>query len=241
MKIFGQPDDYSDILQRIFYSSLATGLISTTMLAKASPAFQEFLDLISTQAELGPVKGIKVLHVLIPFAIALVSRMIKLHDRISDVFRIRVIFDTRFFLFPLCQGAGVDLTPARKSTICKNRDDSMYKTVYKYAGFKNPDIDEQLVRTAADNWGWFWVLVESSFLVSITVIIFACMRKWDYAIGFSCAFLIQMTLMVLQGAACIRSARPQRNAILNDAERKIEIRDYFQSLFVPNARNTAAR
>ena len=33
MKIIGQPADYSEILQRIFWFSIATGLFSTAMLA----------------------------------------------------------------------------------------------------------------------------------------------------------------------------------------------------------------
>ncbi|RKY06711.1 MAG: hypothetical protein DRP66_08255 [Planctomycetota bacterium] len=230
MKIIGQPADYSEILQRIFWFSIATGLFSTVMLAKASPAVQEFIDSITTKADLGPIKSIKVLYVLIPGAIAVVSRMIKLHDRISDLFRIRFCFDTRFFLFPLCQGSGVPLTAARKAMIRQTRNDSMYQTVYGYAGFKNPDIDDQLVRTSADNWGWFWVLVESSFLLLITVIIFACMQKWNYVTGFLCVILAEVALMLIQALACIRSAKPQVNAILSDPERKNTIRKYFNSL-----------
>jgi hypothetical protein len=230
MKIIGQPADYSEILQRIFWFSIATGLFSTAMLAKTSPAVQTFLDSIATEADLGPIKSIKVLYLLIPSAIAVVSRMIKLHDRISDLFRIRLIFDLRFFLYPLCHGAGVPLTAAQKATVRKTRNDSMYQTVYKYAGLKNPDIDNQLVRTAADNWGWFWVLVESSFLLLVTVVIFACMQKWNYVTGFLLVVLVEMILLLIQWFACIRSAKPQVNAILNDPKRKSAIQQYFNSL-----------
>ena len=110
MKIFGQPADYSDILQRVFWCSFATGILCTVMLAKGSPGVQALIDSVGGEADVGPVKGIRVLYVLIPGVIAVFSRMIKLHDRISDVFRIRFRFDTRFFLYPLCEGVGLDLS-----------------------------------------------------------------------------------------------------------------------------------
>jgi hypothetical protein len=171
MTIIGQPADYSEMLQRVFWFSVATGVISTFLLAQDSPEIRAALDSVSTQVDFAPLKSIKILYVLIPTVIALFSRIIKLHDRISDLLRIRFIFDITFFLYPLCEGAGVPLTLEKKAAIRKSRDDAMYHTVYKYAGFKNPAIDEQLVRTAADNWGWFWVLVESIFLFGLTTVI----------------------------------------------------------------------
>jgi len=230
MSIFGQPGSYSDILQRVFWSSLATGLGCTVVLAKASPAVGELVDSIQTEADLGPVKGLKVLYVLIPFVVALVSRIIKLHDRISDVARIRFIFDTQYMLFPLCRGAGVALTDARQASIRRNRVDAMYKTVYKYAGFEKPAIDTQRVRTAADNWGWFWVLTESSFLLAVSSIILAVLWAQPYMTGVLFVLLLVLILLLVQWRACVRSAKPQVDAILSDPGRKAAVQAYFSGL-----------
>ena len=230
MKFFGQPADYSEMLQRVFFFSIVTGLICTFLLASASPLIQEIVDSLKTEVDFGPIKSIKAMYILIPGVIALLSRIIKLHDRISDLLWIRMIFDTKFFLYPLCQRAGVPLTEEIKAKLRKTRDDSMYQTVYKYAGYKKPQIDDQLVRTAADNWGWFWGFVESSFLFIVTTVILAYLHKWDYVIKLLYIILFEIFLMLILSYACIRSARPQVDAILNDTNRKSEIQGYFQSL-----------
>jgi len=112
----------------------------------------------------------------------------------------------------------------------KSRDDSMYAIVYRYAGFKNPVIDDQLVRTAADNWGWFWVLVESSFLVGLTAAFFAFRAQWAYTKGLLWVLLVECVLLWIQWRACIRSAKPQVKAILNDQQRFQQIQIYFNNL-----------
>jgi hypothetical protein len=230
MKIIGQPADYSEILQRVFWFSMATGIVCTFFLAKVSPAVQDILDSVKTEVGFGPIKTAKALYILFPAVIALLSRIIKLHDRISDILRIRFVFDTRYYLFPLCEGANVTLTKSRKKKIKQTRNQSMYEVVYKYAGFKNPVIDDQLVRTAADNWGWFWVLIESSFLFSFSALIFVVLKKWSYAQGVLWVILVELILALVQWRACIRSAKPQVAAILSDPIRKKAIHAYFNSL-----------
>lgn len=230
MKIFGQPADYSEMLQRIFYTTVASGLVCTIVLAKASPSVKELIDSISTNADIGPIKSIKALYVLIPVIIGTVSHILKLHDRISDLFRIRFLFDTKYLLFPLAQGAGLTLKKDLKDKILLNRVDAMYAVFYPYAGFKNPVIDEQLVRTAADNWGWFWVLVESSFLFSVTTLILVWLSEWNYVFVCLIVILVEMILILRQWFACKRSAKRQVFMIVGDSNRRTSIAGYFQSL-----------
>lgn len=230
MKIFGQPADYSDILQRIFWCTLFTGFVCTLLLAQVSPAFKDFINLISTDASLPFAKGVKILYVIIPGIIAVFSRTLKLHDRISDALGIRFHFDTTYLLYPLCKGTGISLSEERKEKIQKVRRDAMYQTFYAYAGFKSPNIDDQLVRTAADNWGWFWVLIESFLLLLITVVIFACLQKWIYAAIISGFIFVVILLIFHFWNECIKSADPQIKAILRDPKRNGEIRNYFSAL-----------
>lgn len=230
MKIFGQPEDYSEILQRIFYTSVSTGIACTVLLAKASPPIQELINSINASADIGPIKNIKVLYVLIPFLIGVLSRMLKLHDRISDVFRIRYLFDNRCLLFPLAKGAGLTLTRDLRKKIGYERVNSMYAVFYPYAGFKKPVIDEQLVRTAADNWGWFWVLVESSALIAATTVILVIMQKWDFVSWCLIVLLVEFALMLMYWLACQRGGGRQVTAILADTSRKKAIAKYFRSL-----------
>ena len=230
MKIFGQPENYSEILQRIWYTSIATGLGCSILLAKASPTLQNLIDSVSTNADIGNIKNIKVLYVVIPVLSGVLSRMLKLHDKISDVFRIRYLFDTRCLLYPLADGTGITLTKELQKKIGHSRVDSMSAVFYEYAKFKKPTIDEHLVQTAADNWGWFWVLVESSAFITVTTVALGIMQKWDYVLWCLIVLLVEFVLMLMYWTACQSGAVRQVAAILADTSRKKKIAKHFRSL-----------
>jgi hypothetical protein len=226
MKIIGQPDSYSDMLERIFIFTLGVGVICTIYLGVSSPRLSDFLNYVTKEVEIGPVKGLKILYVAIPFIFALLSRIIKLHDRISDLLKIRLRFDTKHILIQLSRGVGSDVSPER---IKNNRNDLMYKVFYRYVGFKDPVIDAQLIRTALDNWGWLWVEVEASFLLILTSIIFLTMQKGiDFliCIGITIVFIF---LELYQYRMCIKSAKAEVNSILDDNKRKEAILECFSA------------
>jgi len=230
MKIVGQPESYSDMLQRIFYSSVASGFICTIILTQVFPSFKSLIDLVSIRADFGFIKDLKALLVIIPLGIGLISRMLRLHDKISDLLRIRFFFDTRYILYPLAHLTGTNLTKDRKKVIGENRVNAMRKVFYKYASFINPKIDTQLVRTAADNWGWFWSLLESFFIFSITAII---LYKLDSKICFLLCLiilLIEFCFRLLEWSECKKSARRQLEAIVENTDWRIEINSYFSSI-----------
>jgi hypothetical protein len=204
------------------------------ILAYASPAVKAFLDSVSDEAAIGPLKGLKALYVLIPLIIGLVSRILRLHDKISDILRIRFLFDTGYILFPLAKLSGHTLTKELRKEISRNRNDGMYAVFYPYAGFKDPIIGTQLVQTAADNWGWFWVLLESFFMFAITAIILLVSNKTTYAQTCLAVLAVQMCLLIVEWFACRRSAKRQIDAILADNSRRISIHTYFAKIRIPN-------
>jgi hypothetical protein len=125
---------------------------------------------------------------------------------------------------------GNELTPKKRESIIKERVSAMYKIFYPYAGFSNPQIDNQLVRTALDNWGWFWVAVESGFLFLITSVILLLQLKWNHIIVSLIFILVNCTLLYIQWRACCHSAQRQIKAILDDDTRKTTIIRYFDSI-----------
>ena len=230
MKIFGQPDSYSEILQRVFCFSLGVGICYTVFLSRVSPDVKTFIESFNMEADIGPIKGLKALCFVIPLLLAIFSRMILLHDKISDILRIRYSFDMRHILFPLAQAVGIVLTKAQKRHIGTVRDTAMYPVFYEFAGFNNPKIDKQLVRSALDRWGWFWVVVESSVLTLVTGSILAALRQWHHVIIFGIVLGLLLLFLVYQWFVCCRSAKAEIDAILVDEDRRRIIRDYFEKL-----------
>jgi len=230
VKMVGQPKDYSDILKRVFCGSLVSGIACTFLLAQASPSVKKLLNSVSSEGDIGFVKNIGVLYVLIPGVVVVISRIIKLHDRISDLFRIRHRFDTKYILFRIAIGVGVTLTENVQKSIKKNRVQSMYTVFYPYAGFKNPLIDDQLVRTGADHWGWFWLLVESSFLFLVTGMILVFVGEWS-DVGFCLIIVfVEMGLMVFLWLSCRRCAKREVEEILKNRKWKNEIGRHFEEI-----------
>ena len=230
MKVIAQPESYSDMLERVFAMTVASGIICTLILASTSPVVKALLDSVQTETQIGPIKGLKALYVLLPIVIALISRVIRLHDKLSDLLHIRIIFDTRYILFPMARLSGHELDKNMTQRIRSVRESAMYKVFYPYAGFATPTIDRQLVRTALDNWGWFWVGIESGFLfivTGITVKIIGGDVQFHMCLV---ALLVIGLLLTIQWFACCRSADRQVRAIVDDAQRRIAIQAYFAGI-----------
>jgi len=196
MSLIGQPESYSDMLKRIFAATLAVGIICTVAVAGVSPAVREVLESWDAEAGIGILKGVKALYVLIPLLLAVLTRVFLVHDKISDLFGLRRRFDIQNILKPLAEGVGFPTTGKRWLEIRTNRDLLMRRTFYPYASFKDPKIDGQLVRTAADRWAWFWCMIEPQVVLLITGIIFAVLKAWVW-LGVVCAAMAVLILIAL--------------------------------------------
>ena len=231
MTLIGQPESYSDVLTRVFVASLTTGILCTFALASASPPVQAFLDGFKPEAEIGILKGVKALYVLIPMAVALASRAVLLHDKISNVFGIRERFDLNYILRPLAEG--VDLLPTAENGwnyIEGNRKRAMARTFYPYCSFLEPKIDKQLVRTAADRWAWFWSAVEPQAILGLAGIGFIAVGAWEYLLIVA-LFSVALLLIARSLLPKLRSsAQAQVDEILHNGAWRAEVRRVFVEL-----------
>ncbi|MGQ0554922.1 MAG: hypothetical protein ACT4PN_03125 [Nitrospiraceae bacterium] len=228
--IIGQPENYPDVLRRVFWTTLVIGIGCSIALAGASPELKKFFDQLPYEAELGSVKGLKLLHVVIPAVVALLSRIVKLHDRVSDVFGLRAFIDSEWILLPLARRSGAVLDDARERTIRIRRKELMYKVFYPYVSLHASAIDKQLVRSALDNYGWFWSVLEALVLVVPTTIAL-CVMSWS---GWSLLALVTsivlMCLAWMQWGACKCGTAAEVDAILDDASRRSQIATHFARL-----------
>ncbi len=225
----GQPNDYSDILKRIFFFTVLVGIGGTAIIAWQSPAVWDLVRSFKTEVSIGPVKVTHLVLVVVPMALALFSRIVKLHDRISDLLCIRACFDRNRILIPLAEGVNVD--PATLDLGSRSDQKGlMYRVFYKYAGFEGPAIDAQLVRTALDQWGWFWVCIESSVMLVVLGLVSLFVVGWHLALWFAVAAIVLWLLAALLMPSCRRAADHEVQAILVDQQRRQEIAGEFNAL-----------
>jgi hypothetical protein len=230
MKVIAQPESYSDMLERVFTTTVASGIICTLIIASASPTLKTLIDSVKIEAEIGPVKGMPLLVVFVPITIGMVLRIVYFHDWISNRLRIRFTFDTRYILLPMAQLSGHKLDENMEQRIRSARESAMHRVFYPYADCAEPTIDRQLVRTALDNWGWFWAEIESGLLFTITAIIVWVMeRKGQFWICLASLLAITF-LLLITWFACRRSADRQVRAIIDDPQRKTDIQAYFATI-----------
>ena len=230
MSIIGQPQSYSDMLKRIFAATLAVGVLCTLGVAAVSPSVRSFLESWDAKTSIGILPPVKALYVLIPLIAAILARVFLLHDRISDLFRIRRGFDIEHILKPLAEGVGFGTVGEKWKRIENNRKLAMTRTFYRYAGFANPKIDMQLVRTAADRWAWFWSTLEPAAILLIAGPIFAVLRAWlqFWIVLASTAVLILIALLLWPQLR--KGARSQVDEILTNGDWKEDVRCAFDGV-----------
>src|ERR1700722_13628022 len=98
---FDRPTSYSEMLNKIGIFTFLSALGLTLVVAYFVPSVATFLNSEPTTVEVLTLK-IPLLFVLPPVIIALVARIIRLHDKVSDLFGLRARFDLCRILIPLC-------------------------------------------------------------------------------------------------------------------------------------------
>lgn len=233
MKILGQPESYSEILQRVFWTTLATGLICTFVIAESSTAVKDFLSSLNVEIEIFSMKVPKTLYVLIPLIIAFLLRILKLHNLVSNIFGLRVYFDVHHILTPLATGVKISLGETEMKILKFNRVLLMRNVFYPYAGYDTTSIDTQLVRTALDNWGWLWVLIESSALLIISLLIVFLLfiasqgTLWP-GLTLLFVFVFEFILILVFWHRCVQSATEEIDAILSKPDCVTTITSHFR-------------
>jgi hypothetical protein len=166
---FSTPTNYSEMLKKLagfaFYQ-----VFIITLLLRQIPEVNAWFNSIETFGKLGELvsalpnwENLNVLGIFIGILVALISNIFHLHDRISDILRIRSRFDKRYILIPLAQNVGATITPRMSKAIDDHRDSLMRDVFYRFASSKsdNPVVDKHDIEHALNAWAWFWAFVEA--------------------------------------------------------------------------------
>lgn len=229
---FDTISDYSKMLNKIasftFFISLACFWMLTENIA--------ILQTINSKLQF----SIKIIDVPIPGFIviaslltAILARAIRLHDRISDMFRIRHYFDIYVILIPLALICGVSRSCDFIDRIAQNRKRLMSRVFYEYASSKspNPAIDRHLIEKALDLWVWYWIVVEGVAVCVFagTILLVFCRAYLQSAILFlltTIALLFLPYIWIL----CRGAARSEIDAIAVNGSRCEAIRSEFNAI-----------
>lgn len=232
---FASVDNYKQMLRKLsWYTGIVT-LFCIIILRTYVPPIAQMSDWINS---IFPDEAATLLRISVSFAgvavpavlISLFAHSIKLHDRLSDLLRIRHEFDVHYVLYPLAIASGACLSIAQFSKVRQMRKSLMGSTFYAYVSSTNPVIDSHTITQALTNWSWFWASLEAIVILSLTAIILALYGAYfpSTCILIVCTFLLLiMRFFRLQSAIYAESQVVQ---ILRDETRRSLVAAEFNAL-----------
>jgi hypothetical protein len=231
MNPFDAPKNYSEMLTKIATFTFVVALGATWLLRAKCPQANQLLATLDLKVKVFDTE-LALGYVLPALVVAIASRMLKLHDRLSDLFRVRSQFDVHEILTVLAGAVGLPVTLALREKMRSDRKTLMNRVFYRYASSSAdaPAVDKHLIHMALDNWSWFWIAWESSLVAVLT----SCLLVWlnQCILGVALLVLAGVLLLVAQlpRRKCVEYAHQQVAAITSDPGRASEIRGVFNAL-----------
>jgi hypothetical protein len=220
------------MLNKIAASTFFVAIGGLVLLRYQFASVRSLLDPLSLPIPLGSGFSLPLGMVLPALLLAVLGRMFKLHDRISDVFLIRQRFDISEILLPLAIGSGASLNTDQIRRIRKDRESLMYKVFYKYAS-STPGkalIDSHYITMALDQWCWYWIVLEATFLAFVLAATFSLTARYLLGDIFLSVVLGALVFMQLLRKLCSDYALQEVDAILQQPARKLEVAEVFRAL-----------
>ncbi|HUT35336.1 MAG TPA: hypothetical protein VNE39_17750 [Planctomycetota bacterium] len=228
---FGTVSSYSKMLRKIGFFNFCFSLIAVMYLASRVPKLDRLLDWGSSTVTWASIT-IGVGAFLVAVVFTGLSRIFKLHDRVSDILGIRAAFDVHEILMPMALASGVSLPVDKVPEISRRRNDLMHRVFYKYAS-SDPSrtrIDPHYVTMALDQWCWYWVVVEAAVIAATTGIVLIISGQPAEA----CGALVTVALLtaVLKGImrGCRRYAYQEVQQIMAQEDTAEAVAEVFRAL-----------
>jgi hypothetical protein len=225
--------DYQSMLNRIFWFTTAAALVAVWWLRQNVPELEAQLSKIDFAVKYGDDKVVPVPggYLFPALAVGLVTRVFRLHARISDSLGIREQFDIAVIMREFAARLGYDASLFSEEQLIEGRTQFMRTAFYAYVSGPQPQVDPQLVHQALDAWSWFWIGVEATLLYIMTGL--GLVAASQYRIGLEtvgAALALAAIGLPLMRAQCQRYAVAQVRAILADPARESAVRAAFAEL-----------
>jgi len=223
---FDRPTSYGEMLNKIGIFTFLSALGLTLVVAYFVPAVHRSLNSEPTTVEILTLK-IPLLFVVAPAIIALLARIFRLHDKMSDLFGLRARFDLYRILIPLCGSLQISVDKDFRDKLSSRRETAMERTYYAYASFEDPKISKALVLSAIDLWTWYWILVESCVLLGIGGVVLLGFGAYRGGSLVLIVLLLAILLFSTYYDACGRLADAQIAEIVAEPERATKLKTEF--------------
>jgi hypothetical protein len=225
--------DYQSMLNRIAWFTAAAALAAVWLLRLYAPTIDWQLSKIDFALQFGgdkvlPIPGGYLLPALV---MGLVTRVYRLHARISDRLGIREHFDVDVIMAEFASRLSVDLSLVPEERLIEHRSRFMRTAFYAFVGGSQPAIELQLVHRALDAWSWFWIGVEATLVFVLAGL--GMVAAHEYMIGLQtiAASLVAAAIgLPLMRDQCRQYAVAQVRAILADPTRANAVRGAFDDL-----------
>jgi len=217
------------MLNKIGLSTFLCTLALTWVVGHFSAPIAALLKSETPTVEILTVK-IPLLYVVPAAIIAIAARVVRLHDKISNVLGIRERFDLNRILIPLCQALQIPVDNRFKEKLRNQRTSVMARTFYRYASFEEPKISKALVLSSADRWTWYWILLEGCAVLAIAGAALLGLRAYAGAGAVLAVLLIAVLVFSTYYSVCGRLADAQIEEIVADGQRADEVTAEFQRI-----------
>lgn len=230
MWLFDTPKNYPEMLKKIAWTMFFVVAIGLFVISHISTDLANIMSEISfgVQYESSGIK-IYISYLYIPLIFALLENIIKIHNKISDLLKIRYRFDKNVIIkksLELCNKTN-KLTLINQS----NRVKIMSNIFYKYAGYANPSIDVHLIYMALGTWSWYWIFLDTFLATSILGILYLAISfSWISLITISIILFFILIIMRLIYCSCKKHAIREVCSIFDDEHRKHEICCYLSHI-----------
>jgi len=227
--------NYPEMLRKLstgtFFVTLACLFLLRALIGDVDSLLRA-LDVITRPVSLFEAVRIPFGPFLFAFLVAVLTESIKLHDKISNLLKIRLEFDIRYILMPMALLSSSPLKPLQLDKLSIERRRLMDEVFYKYASSSSSKqvIDGHAITQALTSWSWYWLCAESIVILILTVAALVYANQTIWGLILLGIVLLLTLLMRIFRLECSKYAGTQVRQIVNDPERQMVIAETFDAL-----------
>ena len=224
MWLFESIDNYSKMIEKISKAVFVFSLLLLYCISCVNNEFKDFMETISFGATY-EIFGVELNLALfyLPIIMGLLEHVFKIHDKVSDLFKIRKTYDKYVIINGLIKKTSANASVKK----CNGKMISklMSKTFYQFASSTDPQIDSHYVTMALNEWCWFWIMLDTGLLLLALGVIFLVLNwSWIHFLSVILGFLFFCFVLLLIMLQTINYTNKEISAILSDEDRRVKIK-----------------